>query len=229
MPEAGELSILELALAEACGGSAAGLGLGLAAREDFALPGDKRVYGRDRALKIDHIRLELDFNYRQRSLAGSATITFEPRSEALREAVLDAYELDVESVTDDGGKALPFVNTGRELRIDLGRARPAGRPVTVAVRYSTKPRRGVYFNVPDDGLSRTAPSRSGRRASPRTRRTGSPASTTPARSSRARSSPPYRWAGSPCRTVGSSRGRTTDGAAARCSTGRRTCRTPPTS
>ncbi len=151
MPEAGELSILEAALAAECGGSSAGLGLGLAAREDFALPGDQRVYGRDRALKINHIRLELDFNYRDRSLTGVATLTFEPRAEALREAVLDAYELDVESVTDPDGKALPFTNAGRELRVDLGRSRPARRPVTVAVRYSTKPRRGVYFNTPDEG------------------------------------------------------------------------------
>ena len=63
--------------------------------------------------------------------------------------MLDAYELDVESVTDGNGRSLAFTNSDGKLRIDLGRARSSRRSITTVVRYSTRPRRGVYFNQPD--------------------------------------------------------------------------------
>ncbi|MEZ4502620.1 MAG: M1 family aminopeptidase [Dehalococcoidia bacterium] len=135
-----------------CVGAGIALGaLGAAAREAFALPGDRPVWGRDRPLKIEHLKLDLAFDFAGRSLEGTATTTFRPRQDGLREAVFDAFELDVESVTDGNGRDLPFTNSDGKLRIDLGRARSARRSITTAVRYSTKPRRGVYFNAPDPG------------------------------------------------------------------------------
>ena len=130
----------------------AGVALQAAAdRRPFALPGDRAVWGRDRPLAIEHQRLEFDFDLRARRLNGVATTTFRPRNDGLREAVFDAIELDVEAVTDGNGRALPFTVADGSLRIDLGRARSSRRSITTVVRYSCRPRRGLYFNRPDDG------------------------------------------------------------------------------
>ncbi len=133
----------------ACAGISLGAGLG--DRKPFAQPGDRPVWGRDRPIAVEHLRLEFDFDLRRRVVNGVATTTFRPRNDGLREAVFDAIELDIESVTDGEGRDLRFSIGDGTLRIDLGRPRPASRSITTVVRYSCRPRRGLYFNAPDDG------------------------------------------------------------------------------
>ena len=142
------LTTLEAEALACVGGGAALLGAG---REPFALPGDRAVWGRDRPLNMEHVKLDLAFDFAGRGVSGTTTLTFRPRQDGLREAVLDAYELDIEAVTDGNGRALPFTHSDGKLRIDLGRPRSSRRSITTAVRYSTTPRRGVYFNAPDAG------------------------------------------------------------------------------
>ncbi|MSP21456.1 MAG: hypothetical protein EXR66_00255 [Dehalococcoidia bacterium] len=136
------------ALACLGGGGAA---LALAGREPFVLTGDRAVWGRDRPLNIEHVRLEFSFDVARRMLHGVVTTTFRPRMDGLREAVLDAKELTIEAVEDAEGRALPYTCADEALRIDLGRLRSARRSITVVVRYSATPRRGLYFNAPDAG------------------------------------------------------------------------------
>ncbi|MGE3855752.1 MAG: M1 family aminopeptidase [Dehalococcoidia bacterium] len=117
----------------------------------FALPGDEAVWGRDRPFIVEHLRIELEPDVQRRSVRGVATTTFRPRNDGLREAVFDAIELNVESVTDEAGKPFAFRTGDRTLTIDLGRARPSTRPITTVVTYTASPRRGLYFNAPDEG------------------------------------------------------------------------------
>ncbi|PKN82499.1 MAG: hypothetical protein CVU47_02755 [Chloroflexi bacterium HGW-Chloroflexi-9] len=134
---------------EACRGlSASGL-LGAADRAPFVMPGDRPVWGRDRPYRVEHLRLEMGFDLKKRSLHGVTTTTFRPRVDGLREAVFDAVDLAIESVTDEAGKALPYSSNDTTLRVDLGRARPASRSITTVVTYSATPRRGLYFNQPE--------------------------------------------------------------------------------
>ncbi len=143
---AGELFGLE---SLRCAGVA--LGAGAADRKPFALPGDRPVWGRDRPIEVQHLRLEFEFDLRRRRLSGVATTTFRPRNDGLREAVFDAIELEVESVSDGNGRALTFSVGDGKLSIDLGRGRSSRRSITTVVRYSCRPRRGLYFNQPDAG------------------------------------------------------------------------------
>ena len=117
----------------------------------FALPGDEAVWGRDRPLIVEHLRVELDLDLPHRAVRGVATTTFRPRNDGLREAVFDAIELEIDSVTDKAGKALAWRVGDGTLTIDLGRARPSTRSITTVVTYSATPRRGLYFNQPDAG------------------------------------------------------------------------------
>src|ERR1700704_4975883 len=116
---------------------------GLADRRPFVLPGDRPVWGRDRPLRVSHERLEFSFDLARGEVRGVATATFQPRVGDLREAVFDAIELDIASVTDENGAALPFSAGGGKLRIDLGTPRPADEAITIVVRYSCHPRRGL--------------------------------------------------------------------------------------
>ena len=120
-------------------------------RAAFALPGDEPVWGRDRPFRVEHLRLALDLDVPQRGVRGVATTTFRPRNGGLREAVFDAIELEIESVTDEAGRPLAWRTGDRTLTIDLGRARPATRAITTVVTYRATPRRGLYFNRPDAG------------------------------------------------------------------------------
>jgi aminopeptidase N len=132
----------------ACGGLTVQTQLA-ADRRPFTLPGDKPVWGRDRPLKVDHQRIELSFDIPRGLVRGTTTTTFRPRADGLREAVFDAIELNIESVTDARGRELPFTAGEGKLRVDLGRARTADQEITIAVTYSCTPRRGLYFNRPD--------------------------------------------------------------------------------
>jgi aminopeptidase N len=135
--------------AAACSGLG---GIGAAAnRMPFPLPGDRPVWGRNRPIRMEHLRLEFSFDLKQRRVNGVATLTFSPRAQSVREAVFDAFDLDVASVTDEAGKALTFSNGDRTLTVDLERARRPGQSTTVVVTYSATPRRGLYFNLPDEG------------------------------------------------------------------------------
>jgi aminopeptidase N len=145
----GEALFAELAY---CGGYASAAEAN--GRKAFPLPGDPRVYGRDRTIRIEHLALELSFDLRRHRVAGVATTMFRPRQDGLREAVFDAFELEVESVeeqlADGETRALEYTVGDGELRIDLGRRRPASRPITTVVRYEAQPRRGLYFNEPEE-------------------------------------------------------------------------------
>ncbi len=117
----------------------------------FPLPGDAPVWGRDRFFKVEHLKLEFDFDLRNREVHGIATTTFHPRIDELDTAVFDAVDLDVESVTDGEGERLEFAVGDRTLSVHLGGACPADEPITTVVRYRCRPRRGLYFNAPDPG------------------------------------------------------------------------------
>ena len=166
-----------------CGGLLGTARSGSAAQEGrhpFALPGDRPVWGRDRPFAVEHIALEFSFNLRRRELSGVATTTFRPRADGLREAVFDARELEVESVTDGSGRALPSgCASARSTSTWAGRAPPAG-----ASRRSCATARGRGGASTSTRRMPTTPTgrgRSGRRARRRTRPTTSRASTTPAR------------------------------------------------
>ncbi|MEX2375227.1 MAG: M1 family metallopeptidase, partial [Dehalococcoidia bacterium] len=127
-------------------------GFGAAAdRMPFVLTGDRPVWGRNRPLKMEHLRLEFSFDLRRRVVHGLASLTFSPRATSVREAVFDAVALDVASVTDEAGKPLKFTTGERTLAVDLGRARRPGQSTTITVTYTAQPRRGLYFNLPDEG------------------------------------------------------------------------------
>ncbi len=102
---------------------------------------------RGATLDARHLKLEITLDVAHASINGRATETL--RSTGPSASVeLDADEMDVTSVTDSGGHALPFEARPPVLRVVLPRLLAAGEEATIAIDYRATPRRGLRFLGP---------------------------------------------------------------------------------
>jgi aminopeptidase N len=98
-------------------------------------------------LDARHLKLEIRLDAARGAVVGRATETL--RSTGVTSSVeLEADEMDVTSVRDATGRALPFEVSPPLLRITLPRPLPAGQETTVAIDYTATPRRGLHFLGP---------------------------------------------------------------------------------
>ncbi len=111
----------------------------------FALAGALPHYGPDKVVDVVHIDLRLRPDLGAKSLDAVCTQTVEAIEDGVARVRLDAVDLDVTSVTLDGG-ALRFESTSQSLTIDFARPLAAGERASFAVTYRVvAPRRGLYF------------------------------------------------------------------------------------
>jgi aminopeptidase N len=115
----------------------------------FALPGAEPRYGRDRAVKMRHLRLEVALDFERKRIEGAATHTFSALNEGVRRVRFDAVELEIRAAHGPAGEALAFEADGETVAVDLGRALAAGEETSVRLEYAGSPRRGLYFITPD--------------------------------------------------------------------------------
>ena len=120
-------------------------------RGPFALPGDRTHWPRDRDFDLKHLRLEIALDPESRSLRGTASHTFAAINDGLKSVELDAVELRIGGVTSAQGVPLEHSHEDGKLRVVLDAALGSGQESTIHVAYSCTPRRGLYFNAPDDG------------------------------------------------------------------------------
>ncbi len=97
-----------------------------------------------RTFDLLHVRLELSFDRSARRVSGLATLRLAALRDGLAEVALDGVGLDVSSVTE-GARAREFSNDGRRIRVRMDAPLAAARPVELSIRYSARPRRGLYF------------------------------------------------------------------------------------
>ena len=112
----------------------------------FALPGSLRHFERDRPFGVEHLKLEVQLDLANKSVAGTATLKVRRIDPDATEIPLDAVGFEIESVTLDGKKA-PFAYDGRVLRVTVARKTKGG---ALSVIYRATPRRGLYFLEPDE-------------------------------------------------------------------------------
>jgi len=111
---------------------------------------DYRKYAPDREIDILHLTLDVTPDFKQRTVAGSATWKFKPIAKPFAELKLDAIELTVASVTSTE-KVLGYQVTDEKVIITFVEPIPAGKEATVTVRYSAQPEKGLYFRTPELG------------------------------------------------------------------------------
>lgn len=93
-----------------------------------AYPTDPHSHARPNEVAVRHLALDLDVDFEAQRLTGTATLDLVHNAPAATMLVLDTWRLDVESVTDAEGAALPFSfgeyddALGSALRIEVGAA-----------------------------------------------------------------------------------------------------------
>src|SRR5712692_5202027 len=83
----------------------------------FALSGATEHYAADRPVHVEHIRIEVDLDFKEREIAGTCSSQVKAIRE-IRSLSFDAVDLDVRQVKVDG-KSTPFSNSGQKLHVSL--------------------------------------------------------------------------------------------------------------
>jgi aminopeptidase N len=124
-----------------------------APERQFVPPDELPHYPPERGYDLRHLRLELSFDFRGRTVAGTAVNTVVPLLSGTRSLTFHAAELAVTRVRLAGGGAeLPFAIDARAqtLVVRLDRAYGPDDRLEVAIDYSAHPRAGLYFVGPDE-------------------------------------------------------------------------------
>ncbi|MFT3698226.1 MAG: M1 family aminopeptidase [Kofleriaceae bacterium] len=111
---------------------------------EFAFPGTTPKFAADRVVDIQHIKLEIEVDPAEKTVAGTATLTATRLAPADR-VELDAVELEISAVTVNGKTAV-WKHDGRKLVIET-----AADQLEIEIAYRGAPRRGLYFTAPDPG------------------------------------------------------------------------------
>src|SRR3989442_116676 len=104
---------------------------------------------RDRTFLLQHVRLEITVDDQERTISGTATHRLSPINDGLTEVALDAGDLNIYKVLDEGGHELEWELHGETLSIHLPKARKAGQVFELRISYDAKPRKGIFFTGPD--------------------------------------------------------------------------------
>ncbi|GAA6621826.1 M1 family aminopeptidase [Scytonema sp. NUACC26] len=113
--------------------------------KSFELPGAKPHYNPDKPGQVEHIFLDLSLDIPNKSYHGTCSITLTPIRNGLDRLVLDAVNLNIESVQVDGNPQ-KFEYDGKQLSIYLSIQTEMNKQIAIAIAYSAeKPQRGLYF------------------------------------------------------------------------------------
>ncbi|RAM49366.1 MAG: aminopeptidase [Hapalosiphonaceae cyanobacterium JJU2] len=117
--------------------------------KSFELPGAKPHYNPDRPGQVEHIFLDLDLDIPNQSVQGQCNISLLPIRSGIDRLVLDAVNLNIESVLVDE-VSQKFDYDGQKLSVQLHSPTIANKRIAIAIAYSVqKPQRGIYFIQPE--------------------------------------------------------------------------------
>jgi len=114
----------------------------------FELPGAEPAFAPDRVVDVKHIRLEVSLDFADKRVDGVCTLTLSALNDGPTRATLNAVEMSLHAVVDPEGEPLAYEYDGKQLVVDLGE-RQEGEELQLILRYSARPRRGLYFIAPD--------------------------------------------------------------------------------
>ncbi len=118
-------------------------------KKSFELPGATPHYNPDRYGQVKHICLDLELDIKKQSFQGSCAITLTPVRKDISKLILDAVDLEIESILVDN-ISQPFTYDGNILTINLLQPTTT-EDITIDISYSKEnPQRGLYFIAPDE-------------------------------------------------------------------------------
>ena len=109
-----------------------------------------RNYAPDRRVDVLHIKLDVTPDFKERTVAGTATLTFQPLARPLSTLVLDGVNLRVAEVQSDH-PIEDFSASADDLSIPFREPIPPGEKAWVEIKYSAEPEKGLYFRTEEMG------------------------------------------------------------------------------
>lgn len=119
----------------------------LVAATSTALRADE-PYARSKDYDLQHSRVALKFDVEHRKVIGDVTHTVVLYRDSLSRIWFDSVGLTIESVTLNK-KSAKFEATDSRLYVTLPAGAHAGDKYDIQIKYSGKPRKGLYFILPD--------------------------------------------------------------------------------
>jgi aminopeptidase N len=107
-----------------------------------------RPYAPSRDYDLTHVRVELRFDVDQRKVMGQVTHTLSALRDGVAQLNFDSAELNISAVQVDG-KDAHFSTDAQKLHVDLSAPSKAGQQYQVSIRYDGKPKKGLFFILPD--------------------------------------------------------------------------------
>ena len=101
-----------------------------------------------REYHLQNARIELRFDLDKKEVFGQVTHTVSALHEGLRQLDFDSVGLEISSVRVNG-KDAHFSTDASKLHVDLDRPSASGEKYEIAIRYQGKPKKGLYFILPD--------------------------------------------------------------------------------
>ncbi|MCX6926727.1 MAG: M1 family metallopeptidase, partial [Verrucomicrobia bacterium] len=111
---------------------------------------DYRKYAPDRTVQTVHLALDVTPDFKQRTIAASATLRFKAVMKPFQEITLDAVDLKVSSVTATE-KIQAYQATDKQVIVTFAEPIAPDKEVTVTIVYTAEPTRGLYFRTPEMG------------------------------------------------------------------------------
>jgi aminopeptidase N len=128
---------------------------GFSAPRSFAPEGTPVHYMPTRQYDLQHLRLDLTFDWDAKSVAGTATHTLAPLLPGVDSLVFNAAGLDVRKIRVNGAERPFSLDPQAEtLTVKLDRGYGPQDRLEVAIDYSARPEAGLYFVGPDAGYPR---------------------------------------------------------------------------
>jgi len=115
----------------------------------FALPGRAdEPYARSRDYDLQHSKIALRFDMAQKEVLGDVTHSISILRDGISRLAFDSVDLSIKSVTVNKSAA-HFETTADKLLVSLPSAAKIGDKFSVSITYEGKPRKGLYFILPD--------------------------------------------------------------------------------
>lgn len=104
----------------------------------------------DRTYDLEHLDIELWFDFERRHIRGTATQTLRPLNERIREITFLSRELKINRILVNNAEAA-FKSTENAISVDLGASAGKTAPITVAIEYEGNPVNGLHWGAPEKG------------------------------------------------------------------------------
>ena len=111
---------------------------------------EKNAPERVRTYDVQHIKMNINIDWENKSIAGVVETKIVPLSNGFKEFEVDAYYLNVNYILGPDGKRLPYDYDDKKLTIILPNTYTTNDTITYTVDYNCQPQSGLYFVYPQE-------------------------------------------------------------------------------